>query len=76
MSFTITDFLEFLLFTVLVKAIIVHWLADQIIKILKLLFIRTNRDIAIWLHYYNRALNKGHKHINSHTCSQDNCTLI
>lgn len=53
---------DFLVTAVIIKYIVAHWIADRLISIFKKVFITSERDIAIWLHFKNKALNKSHKH--------------
>ena len=43
---------------------------------MKKFFIKTHREAAIWLHYRNKAHNKGHQHKNPIICDDDRCKLI
>ena len=72
----ISTAIEFLFVTIIFKVIIVRWLAEQLLKIFKKFFVKTNRDIAIWIHYYNRALNKGHQHKTPVICDEGGCSLV
>lgn len=38
-------------------------------------FLRTEREVAIWLHYRNKAINKGHNH-DLMKCDDGQCTKI
>lgn len=67
---------EFLLVTVLFKAIIVRWFADILMKLIKKFFIKTKREITIWNHYHNRALKNGHAHKHVTNCSDGECALL
>lgn len=58
MTQTIKAGLDFLISVVIVKYIIAHWIADRLMGVFKKLFITSERDIAIWLHYKNKALTK------------------
>ncbi len=67
---------EFLLFTVVFKYIIVHWIAEQLVRIFKYFFVRSKREVAIWIHYRNQAMNKGHKHDTPIDCEDEWCRII
>ena len=38
-------------------------------------FIRTERELAIWMHYRNKSMNVGHNH-NLNKCDDGMCRLI
>ncbi len=38
--------------------------------------IRSQREAAIWLHYRNKAHDKGHQHKNPIICKDDKCRFI
>lgn len=57
----VSSAIEFILFTVIVKYIIGKWIAEQILKLFKRYVLRTESDVAKWLHYRNKALHKGDK---------------
>ena len=38
------------------------YLLDPSVRWFKQRYLKTERDIAIWLHYRNKAMNKGHNH--------------
>lgn len=38
-----------------------RWMVDKTFEQLQKLFIKTERDLTIWLHYRNKALLKGSK---------------
>lgn len=46
--------IEFLVGTVVIKYIIVKWVAEQIKKLFVIIFVRSKREVAIWLHYENK----------------------
>lgn len=58
---------EFFIFYVLVRGVIAYWLAKQVRKHGRRYLLRTQREIAIWLHFRNKQLNKGHQ------CKFDEC---
>lgn len=39
-------------------------------------FIKTDRDIFIWMHYRNRAAKHGHRHKNVNNCNDGACRLL
>lgn len=73
---TLSHVAEFLIFTVGVKAIIGHYLAERIVKYSKVWFATTERKTAIWLHYNSRAAGMGHENDNVITCGQDKCNVF
>lgn len=38
-------------------------------------FVRTSREATIWLHYRNKAMNKGHDH-SIEDCSDGKCVIL
>lgn len=53
---------EWFIVAVVFKFIILKWVADKTKALFMLIFVRTERDMAVWLHYRNKAMNKGHQH--------------
>lgn len=51
---TIKDVIDFLVVTVLFKAVIVHWLGNLIMRAFQFLFVRTEREVALWNKYRTR----------------------
>lgn len=47
-----------------------------LIAYLKTHFVRTERELAIWLHYKNKALNVGHHHRQLKKCEDGLCKLV
>lgn len=39
-------------------------------------FIRTERELAIWLHYKNKSLNVGHHHDRLKKCDDGMCKIV
>jgi hypothetical protein len=56
------DLAEWFIVAVVFKFIILKWVAEKTKALFMKLFVRTEHDMAIWLHYRNRAMNKGHQH--------------
>jgi hypothetical protein len=52
------------------------WLIMPLLRAGKKHLIRTHRDTAIWLHYWNKAHQQGHQHKNPMICEDDRCRLI
>lgn len=52
------DFFEFFTFTIIVRYMIAHWIAEWLGKILKKIFIKTEKDLIIFLHARNKAFKK------------------
>lgn len=46
---------EFFIGTIVIKYIIVKWVAEQCKVLFKKLFLRTERDLALFIHYQNKA---------------------
>lgn len=68
--------IEFVFITVIFKAIIVHALADYIMKHSKTWFQKSERRAAIWLHYQSRALELGHAHKSVLHCDEGKCAVF
>lgn len=48
--------------TIVIKYIVVKWVAEKTRIILFKMFVKSSRDLAVWLHYFNRRVDKGHQH--------------
>lgn len=72
----IKNAIEFVIGTVIVKMIIGHWMANQIMRYSKKWFMATERHMAIWSHYQLRAAGQGHGHANILNCEQDSCAVL
>lgn len=46
---------------VIYKVIIAHWIADQIMTWAKKKLIKSKRQLALWIHFRDKAMNRGHK---------------
>jgi len=64
---------EFIVFTVIVKAIIAHWLAQ---KILEWVTKENARNMAIWQHWVNWAKGKGHAQESVLNCNDGACATF
>lgn len=62
-------------FTPLMKKVRKYFLTP-VYSWIKNRFIKTQREAAIWLHYRNKAHNKGHQHKNPIICEDDRCRII
>lgn len=51
-------------------------IADQIMKYGHMLITKTERNTAIWRHYNNQALGKGHDSKDVLDCDQDHCYIF
>jgi len=79
-----TQFTEFIVIYVIFRGIFSKWLGAKLVdyvfnpfgRFLKKRLIKTERDVAIWMHYRNRALHKGHAHHDPITCRDGMCILI
>lgn len=65
--------LELFIGTVIVKYIILHWVADQIQKWFKRIVIRTKQQAILWVHYREKAMGHGHKYKSPETCQDGVC---
>lgn len=72
----LSQILEFLFITVIVKAIIVHWLAIQISKYSENWFKQNERHMAIWLHYKMQAKGVGHEARHVLECLEGKCSTL
>lgn len=75
MSFTDTvgNIVEFVIVTVLFKVIVVHWIADRILALLKFMLVRSERQAVMWIHYYDKALGHAHQYPNPAECQDGLC---
>lgn len=81
---TIPELFEFIVIFVIFRGIFSKWLGSYFVKYffspisrwIKRRLIKTERDVAIWMHYRNKALHKGHQHHNPVTCNEDGCIII
>lgn len=67
---------EFIVFTVGIKIIVGHFIADQLVSVLKSWFSTTERKQAIYDHYILRAQKAGHESDDVLTCGQDKCAVF
>lgn len=70
------DGLNFLFLTIIVKYIVVRWIAEQFVKVFGKLFVKSDREAAIWEHHRYRALQEGHAPKNPSSCIDGNCKII
>lgn len=52
------------------------YLLNPFIKYLKRRYEMTERELAIWLHYKNKAMNHGHSHKKLSECDDGLCQII
>lgn len=67
---------EFLVITVFLKYIVLRWVAEKLAKLFMHFFVRTEREAAIWLHYRNKAMHRGHQHHTPVECYEGRCRVI
>lgn len=70
---------EFLIFTVVIKMIIGHWLAERIMNLAKFYFNNpehNERYRAIWDHFQAKALGNGHNSGDVLDCKQGKCAVF
>ena len=67
---------DFLVITVITKAIIAHWVAKQLMKYFKKLVGSTERNTAIWTHFQNRAKGNGHASDDVVGCRDEGCQVF
>ncbi len=72
----LTNIFEFVVFTVVLKYIVGHWMANEIIKYSKKVFAQSDRHVAIMSHYQNHAQGLGHNSRSVTDCNQDRCTVF
>jgi hypothetical protein len=58
---------------VIVRGIFAKKLSTIVEDAAKRLLVRGEHDMAYMLHYYNRALNKGHTHVQQANCDDGAC---
>lgn len=76
--------LEFIIIYVIFRGIFSKWLGayfvkyffDPINRWIKRRLIKTERDVAIYIHYRNKAMHKGHQHKDPIICNDDRCILL
>lgn len=79
-----TQLIEFILIYVIFRGIFSKWIAKKLViyifdpmgRFIKHSLIRTERDVAIWMHYKNKALHKGHNHHDPIKCRDGKCIII
>lgn len=67
---------EFFVFTILIKYVITKWIAQQFVSFFARLFVKTEREEAIWKHYQDKALRNGHKKKTPIKCDEGLCVLL
>jgi hypothetical protein len=67
---------DFILLTVVVKIIIGHWVAERIMLLSQKIFGKTERNMAIWLHYKAQAAGHGHFAQSVLSCGEDKCGIF
>lgn len=72
----IEQVIDFFLVTVMFKYIFVHGIADIIMRILKLILLRSKYEVTSWIHYSEGAMNHGHSAKNPHLCSDGLCKYL
>lgn len=79
-----SEIIEFVFVFVIIRGVFSKWLGSKIVKyifkplakIIKHRLIKSERDVAIWLHYRNKALKKGHHHDDPIACNDGKCILL
>lgn len=65
---------------IFISYVVLRWAADatavQFGKAFKKVFIKTDRDMAIWLHYKKRTTGQGHKPKSPVVCQDENCSIV
>jgi hypothetical protein len=51
-------------------------LGNKIAGLLKKRLVKTERDMAIWVHYHNQAMNRGHHQDTPIDCEEDRCNIV
>lgn len=65
--------IEFFFFTIVVKYIVVRWIAEKTKKYFVKFFVVSEREVAIWMHYRNKAMDAGHTDP-IHKCDDGRCS--
>lgn len=76
--------LELFLSYVILRGIVVPIVVDRFKRLILLPsadmvknhLLRTERDVAIWLHHMNRAYDKGHDHRHVTHCNEGDCKKL
>lgn len=73
---------DFFVVIILIRGILARRISDSVnIALTKLFaafqarYVRSERDFAVWLHYKNKAADRGHKH-HLADCDDDKCSMI
>jgi hypothetical protein len=72
---TINNLVDFLLISVLAR-VLIDILSRAGERYIKLLFIRTRRELIIWTHYKYKAAKEGHMPKTPIECRDDKCAEI
>ena len=72
----IAQLVEFIFVTVIFKAIIVHALANYILKYGEKWFKMSERHMTIWAHYQAQAYGLNHSTKSVKHCSEGKCAII
>ena len=78
------ELIDYIVIYVIFRGIFSKWLGNKLIdtvfaplgKFMKKRLIKTERDVAIWMHYKNKAMNKGHNHDDPFICDDGKCILL
>lgn len=81
---TFEQLIAWLIVGVIFRGVFSKWLGVQMTKRffaplfrwLQRKLIKTERDVAIFIHYRNRALNKGHDSHNPVLCKEGRCIIL
>lgn len=79
----LSELIHYIIIYVIFRGIFSKWLAGKFVDVLfepivdffKKRLIKTERDVAIWMHYKNKARHQGHNH-NPHECRDGRCILL
>lgn len=64
---------EFLVMGVIVKYIIVHWVAQKMLALFKFFLLKTQRHVIYWAHFHEKAIGKTHQYATPEECRDGIC---
>lgn len=76
-------FFDFFVVVILIRGIIARKIStaieqmwNKLVALLKKKLVKTERDMAIWIHYQNQAMNKGHHDDTPIDCEEGGCSIV
>lgn len=68
--------LEWFFVTIIIKYIVVRWIADIVLTNIKRVLIKTRTHAIYWFHYRERAAGHGHKYDTPELCQDGACKSL